>query len=62
MFNIEKEVLREKYYVVKGYFIDTEVAAFGFEALTGNIVKVRQLLGNQGVYEPATIEDIMIGF
>lgn len=71
LFNEEKDVLQEKYYIVKGprqlitpdtkkTLIGCSQNKYGFEALTSNYDETFALFGKEAVYEKASIEDIML--
>lgn len=71
LFNEEKNVLSEQYYMVKGpkklltdqvrhLLIGCTQNSFGFEALTSQKEKLYGMLGSEAIYEKAVIEDIML--
>jgi len=66
-----KESIIEKYGVVKGgqelldrdtrkEFLGMRETGFGFEALTGNVERVRKLFGGSVIIERPSLEDIML--
>jgi ABC-2 type transport system ATP-binding protein len=71
IFSAEQDVILESYGLVKGsnellndslrrQFVGIRETSMGFEALTGNIQKTRNMLKEQAVVERATLEDIML--
>ncbi|MGL4797924.1 MAG: ABC transporter ATP-binding protein [Cellulosilyticaceae bacterium] len=70
LFNESKEVLEERYYIVKGpnrilggyghELIGCKQNQFNFEGLTDNKQKAYSLFGSEAVYEKASIEEMML--
>lgn len=69
--NGEKDELIESHKIIKGglsllnfelekYLIGLKKGPYGFDALTNNYNEVFNLLGNEAVYEKATLEDLML--
>lgn len=67
----EKDELIENHKIIKGklsiltpelekYFIGLTKGSFGFDALTNDFDEVFNLLGNEAIYEKATLEDLML--
>lgn len=70
VFSKSKDEIVDNYRVVKGKtelidenlkknFIGMRVTPVGFEGLTDNVVKIKSLLGDEIIVEPASLEDIM---
>ena len=71
VFTGSKESIIENYGVVKGgqelldrdtrkEFLGIRETGFGFEALTGNVARVRKLFGSSVIIERPSLEDIML--
>lgn len=71
IFSKPKDEIMESYKIIKGdinlltkevekYFEGISKNAFGFEALTSQVNKVRKILGDKVIVDRATLEDIMI--
>ncbi|RPF52207.1 phenol-soluble modulin export ABC transporter ATP-binding protein PmtA [Aquisalibacillus elongatus] len=71
IFDDEKDHILEKYHIIRGakelldddirqMFIHLRETSVGFEALTDNPQKVRNLMGNDIIMEPASLEEIMV--
>jgi ABC-2 type transport system ATP-binding protein len=70
-FSLPKDDIMESYAMIKGdknllsgeikdEFIGIRENAFGFEALTSNVAKIKKLLGNKILTEKASLDDIMV--
>ena len=70
LFSKEREMLFEEYGIVKGRndlldrdtekeFISVRKSNVGFEALTRNVIKTKEIFGNEVLIEKPTLEDIM---
>ena len=71
IFSAEQDIILESYGLVKGsnellndtlrrQFVGIRETSMGFEALTANIQKTRNMLKERAVVERATLEDIML--
>lgn len=70
-FSMEKDLLLEKYMVVKGglddlskelekELIGVRKSRYNFEALTSDMSKVRKICGDKVIFEKATLDDIVV--
>lgn len=70
-FSLPKDEITENYAMIKGdrnlldkdiknEFIGIRENAFGFEALTSNVNRIRKIFGNRIVTEKASLDDIMV--
>lgn len=71
VFSKTKDEIMDSYKIVKGdnsllkkdlekYFEGISKNRFGFEALTSQVSKVREIVGDKAIFDKATLEDIMI--